>query len=92
MLRRLPPGPLPVYEATVRVIEERHGQPEATAAYLGASRSLMGVMALKRAYTKRMRSLRQPVLLLHGDRDRLVPLAVCQGSGASKSALAFRDR
>ena len=38
----------------------------------------MGVMALKRAYNKRMQSLRQPVLLLHGDRDRLVPLAAAK--------------
>jgi pimeloyl-ACP methyl ester carboxylesterase len=70
--------PLPVYEATVRVVEERHGHPEVTSAYLGAARSLMGVMALKRAYHKRMRSLRQPVLLLHGARDRLVPLAAAK--------------
>ena len=70
--------PLPVYEATVRVVEERHGQPEVTAAYLGAARSLFGVMALKGTYKKRMRSLRQPVLLLHGDRDRLVPLAAAK--------------
>jgi pimeloyl-ACP methyl ester carboxylesterase len=70
--------PLPVYEATVRVVEERHGHPEVTSAYLGAARSLMGVMALKRAYNKRMRALRQPVLLLHGARDRLVPLAAAK--------------
>lgn len=70
--------PLAVYEATVRVVEERHGHPDVTAAYLGAARSLMGVMALKRSYNKRMRSLSQPVLLLHGDRDRLVPLAAAK--------------
>lgn len=81
--------PLPVYEATVRVAEERHGNPEVTAAFLGAARSLMGVMALKRAYHKRMRSLLQPVLLLHGDRDRLVPLAAAKEAARANPRWRF---
>jgi pimeloyl-ACP methyl ester carboxylesterase len=81
--------PLPVYEATVRVVEERHGHPEVTSAYLGAARSLMGVMALKHTYNKRMRSLRQPVLLLHGDSDRLVPLAAAKEAAKANPQWRF---
>jgi len=81
--------PLPVYEATVRVVEERHGHPEVATAYLGAARSLMGVMALKRAYNKRMRSLLQPVLLLHGDHDRLVPLAAAEEAARANPRWRF---
>ncbi|BAH52669.1 alpha/beta fold hydrolase [Rhodococcus opacus] len=56
----------------------RRGQPSEDAAFLQASRSLMRVLARPRRYLDVMQSIAQPVLLLHGDRDRLVPVAAAR--------------
>ena len=52
-------------------------------AFLQAARSLVGAGSRPRRYHNIMRSLAQPVLLIHGDRDRLVPLAA-RGAAAAK--------
>jgi pimeloyl-ACP methyl ester carboxylesterase len=78
-----------VYRATVRLVEEREGHPDVHTAYLAAARSLMGVMALKRAYHRTMGSIRQPVLMLHGDKDRLVPLAAAREAAAANPGWRF---
>jgi pimeloyl-ACP methyl ester carboxylesterase len=56
----------------------RRGLPPEDAAFLQASRSLMRVLARPRRYLGVMQSIAQPVLLLHGDRDRLVPVAAAR--------------
>src|SRR3954447_21387824 len=49
-------------------------------AFLSASRSLAWVLVRPRAYRRAMAAIRVPVLLVHGDRDRLV------GSAAARRA------
>jgi pimeloyl-ACP methyl ester carboxylesterase len=44
-------------------------------AFLAAARSLLRVLADPRRYRRAMASIDVPVLLVHGDRDRLVPVA-----------------
>ena len=78
-----------VYQATVRLVAEHQQQPGVHGAYLGATRSLLGVMAMRRAYHHVMGSLRQPVLLLHGDRDRLVPLAAAREAARANPTWRF---
>jgi pimeloyl-ACP methyl ester carboxylesterase len=67
-----------VLEAATELAKYRREQPSQDAAFLQASRSLMWVMARPQRYLQAMRALEQPVLLLHGDRDRLVPVAAAR--------------
>ncbi|WP_213574260.1 alpha/beta fold hydrolase [Rhodococcus sp. USK13] len=67
-----------VLEAATELAKYRREQPSQDAAFLQASRSLMRVMARPQRYLQAMRALEQPVLLLHGDRDRLVPVAAAR--------------
>ncbi len=43
-----------------------------------AARSLLMVLADPRQYRRAMADLRSPVLLVHGDRDRLVPVVAAR--------------
>ena len=47
-------------------------------AFLSAARSLLRLLVDPRRYRKAMESIRVPVLLVHGDRDRLVPVAAAR--------------
>jgi pimeloyl-ACP methyl ester carboxylesterase len=57
--------------------------PNAQADLLLAARSLIWVIARRRRYAAALHSLPMPVMLLHGDRDRLVPIRA-----ATKTAVA----
>ena len=67
----LPPE---VIDRSVELIEQREDVDGMDRAFLTAARSLLVVLADPRRYRRAMADLRQPVLLLHGDRDRLVPV------------------
>jgi pimeloyl-ACP methyl ester carboxylesterase len=59
----------------VAMEEELTQQRRHTAAYLGAARSIVRGLARPNAYWRRMQAIRQPVLLLHGTHDRLIPVS-----------------
>lgn len=64
-----------VFEAAVALLAYRRGSAQdAAGAYLGAARSLMRVLGGGDRYRELMRGLSAPVLLIHGERDRLVPV------------------
>src|SRR3978361_2055315 len=58
-------------------------------AFLAAARSLLKLLVDPRRYRKAMGSIQLPVLLVHGDRERLVPVAagrdIARGHPASRS-------
>jgi pimeloyl-ACP methyl ester carboxylesterase len=65
--------PSEVIDRSVELIEQREDVDGMDRAFLVAARSLLGVLADPRRYRAAMAALdRRPVLLLHGDRDRLV--------------------
>jgi pimeloyl-ACP methyl ester carboxylesterase len=66
------PGDL--VQAAVELTRERLTYPGTDSEFLSAARSLMWVLTNHRAYESRMSQVRAPVLLLHGDKDRLVSL------------------
>ena len=47
-------------------------------AFLAAARSLVKLLVDPRRYREAMAAIDQPVLLVHGDRDRLVPVAAAR--------------
>jgi pimeloyl-ACP methyl ester carboxylesterase len=62
-------------EEMVAMEEELTRQRRHTAAYLGAARSIVRGLARPSVYWRRMQAIQQPVLLLHGTHDRLIPVS-----------------
>jgi pimeloyl-ACP methyl ester carboxylesterase len=68
--------PEEMVEAAVALVEARVGAPaEVDLAYLQAARSVLRFGARRRAYHALMRGLPMPVLMLHGEADRLIPVS-----------------
>jgi pimeloyl-ACP methyl ester carboxylesterase len=67
--------PRDVVEQHIALARVRRSYIEVDDAMLGASRSLLGVLAHRRRFAATLAGLPDPVLLLHGDKDRLVPIA-----------------
>src|SRR3954470_11188265 len=70
--------PPEVIERSVTLLEERKDVEGMDRAFLGAARSLLRLLVDPRRYRTAMASIRVPVLLVHGDRDRLVPVAAAR--------------
>jgi pimeloyl-ACP methyl ester carboxylesterase len=69
--------------ATQLVAYRRLHMPKQDAAFLQAARSVVRAGLRPRHFKNAMRSLVQPVLLIHGDRDRLVPVAAARIAAAA---------
>jgi pimeloyl-ACP methyl ester carboxylesterase len=70
--------PSTVIDRSVTLLDERADVEGMDKAFLVAARSLIKLLVDPRRYRKAMSSLRLPVLLVHGDRDRLVPVAAAR--------------
>jgi pimeloyl-ACP methyl ester carboxylesterase len=70
------PDDLPshVIDRSVVLLEEREDVRGMDKAFLAAARSLLVQLADPRSYRRAMAGVTAPVLLVHGDRDRLVPV------------------
>jgi pimeloyl-ACP methyl ester carboxylesterase len=64
--------------ASAALVAERRKMPAQNAAFLQAARSLLRVLARPSRYQALMSRIDVPVLLIHGDRDRLVPVAAAR--------------
>ncbi len=69
--------------ATELVAYRRRHMPSQDAAFLQAARSVLRAGLRPRQFKNAMRSLVQPVLLIHGDKDRLVPIAAARTAAAA---------
>ena len=67
--------PAEVIDRSVTLIEERQDVDGMDKAFLVAARSLLRILARPRQFQAAMAGIDVPVLLVHGDRDRLVPVA-----------------
>jgi pimeloyl-ACP methyl ester carboxylesterase len=74
------PGAVPpeVIDRSITLLDERADVEGMDKAFLVAARSLLKLLIDPRRYRKAMASIRLPVLLVHGDRDRLVPVAAAR--------------
>jgi pimeloyl-ACP methyl ester carboxylesterase len=68
---------------------ERRDYPDVDAELLTAARSLVWVLADRRRYAAMQRDIDVPVLLLHGDRDRLVPVAAARAAAKANPRWLF---
>jgi pimeloyl-ACP methyl ester carboxylesterase len=72
-----------VLDAAVELLAYRRQHvPDAQPGYLGAARSILRVLQRGRRYATLLRGLEAPILLLHGERDRLVPVAAARAAAA----------
>jgi pimeloyl-ACP methyl ester carboxylesterase len=78
-----------VYEAHVALARKRRELPWAMDAYLEAARSLVRTIVQRRRYMAMMRSITAPTLLIHGARDRLVPVGAARAAAQACPSWEF---
>jgi pimeloyl-ACP methyl ester carboxylesterase len=72
--------PAEVVDRSVALLDERQDADGMDRAFLVAARSLLKILVDPRAYRSAMASIRVPVLLVQGDRDRLVPVVAARAT------------
>ncbi|MDQ1698096.1 MAG: hypothetical protein QOJ03_3449 [Frankiaceae bacterium] len=75
--------PADVVAMGIELAGERAGDRYAAADFLTAARSVVKLLTRSGRYVEAMRAVRAPVLLVHGDQDRLVPLRVARSVAAA---------
>jgi pimeloyl-ACP methyl ester carboxylesterase len=81
--------PAHVVDQHLELADQRRAYSDADAELLSAARSLLWVLADRRRYAAMQRSITSPVLLLHGDRDRLVPVAAARAVAKANPSWRF---
>jgi pimeloyl-ACP methyl ester carboxylesterase len=81
--------PQELVAASVALAEERVAVPGLDAAFLSAARSLLRVSARRGRYWAAMRTIRSPVLLMHGEQDRLVSVHSAREAAARNPGWRF---
>ena|ERR1700736_3469052 len=66
--------PAPVREAHLELARRRADRGDGERALAQAARSLLGMLARPGRFSTTYRSVRAPVMIVHGERDRLVPV------------------
>ncbi|SDY88457.1 hypothetical protein SAMN05661080_04904 [Modestobacter sp. DSM 44400] len=66
--------PASLLDRSAELVEQRQGVAGMDRAFLAAARSVLRLVVDPRRYRRAMADIVVPVLLVHGDRDRLVPV------------------
>lgn len=72
-----------VLDAGAALTAIRRNEPTQDAEFLQAARSLLMTLARPASYRKTLREITTPTLLMHGDRDRLVPVEAARAAAAA---------
>jgi pimeloyl-ACP methyl ester carboxylesterase len=81
--------PVEVRAQLLELGRARSEYPDIDEQFLVAARSLMGIMARRRSYLATMAAIRMPVLLLHGEKDRLVTIEASRAAAAANPSWRF---
>src|SRR4051794_7273886 len=81
--------PRALVDRSVALIENRRDVAGMDRAFLSATRSLLWALVRSGAYRSAMSSIAVPVLLVHGDRDRLVPVSAARGAARRHPAWRY---
>ena len=81
--------PAPVLAQLLQVARERRDYPDIDDHFLSAARSLMRMLARRSSYEAAMKAIRVPVLLLHGEKDRLVSIQASRSAAAANPSWRF---
>lgn len=81
--------PEAVLRQHLQLARERAAQPDVDAELIVAARSLLLVLARRRSLDALMKRITVPVLLLHGEKDRLVPVRAARRVAAANPSWGF---
>jgi len=81
--------PADVVDLHVELADRRREYTDVDSEMLSAAQSLLWVLADRRRYAEMQRSIDAPVLLLHGDQDRLVNVAAARAAAAANPSWRF---
>ena len=81
--------PQDVVERHIALARERDEYSDVDTELIVAARSLMWVLARRKVHAAMLRRIAVPVLLLHGDQDRLVPVASARAAAAANPTWRF---
>jgi pimeloyl-ACP methyl ester carboxylesterase len=81
--------PAEVRQQLVDLARDRSQYPDIDNDFLVAARSLMGIMARRSSYRATMSAIRVPVLLLHGEKDRLVSIEASREAASANPSWRF---
>jgi pimeloyl-ACP methyl ester carboxylesterase len=81
--------PADVVDLHVGLAEKRREYVDVDSEMIAAAQSLLFVLADRRKYAQLQRSIDAPVLMLHGDQDRLVSIASARAAAAANPAWQF---
>jgi pimeloyl-ACP methyl ester carboxylesterase len=81
--------PREVIDQHIALAHRRRSVPNAEADLLLAARSMVWMLARRRRYAAVLRGLRMPVMLIHGDRDPLVPVRAARSTAAANPSWRF---
>jgi len=81
--------PADVVDLHVDLADRRREYTDVDSEMLGAAQSLLWVLADRRRYAELQRAIDAPVLLLHGERDRLVNIASARAAAAANPSWRF---
>jgi pimeloyl-ACP methyl ester carboxylesterase len=81
--------PADVREQLLELARARSEYPDIDEQFLVAARSLMGILARRSSYLATMAAIRVPVLLLHGEKDRLVTIGASRAAAAANPSWRF---
>jgi pimeloyl-ACP methyl ester carboxylesterase len=81
--------PADVLEQHLEMARARSGYPDIDEHFLGAARSLMRMLVRRSSYASTMQSIRVPVLLLHGEKDRLVTIGASRAAAVANPSWRF---
>lgn len=86
------PGRVPsdVLEQHMEMARARRGYADIDRHFLVAARSLMSMLARRSTFMATMKAIRVPVLLLHGEKDRLVSIVASRVVAAANPAWRFQ--
>jgi pimeloyl-ACP methyl ester carboxylesterase len=81
--------PADVLDQLLVVARERSVFPDIDDHFLVAARSLLGVLARRSSFLATIKAIQCPVLLLHGEKDRLVPIGAARAVAAANPSWRF---
>ncbi len=82
--------PSELVAASVALAQERASVAGLDAAFLSAARSLLRLSARRGRYWAAMRAITAPVLLIHGEKDRLVPVRSAHEAASRNTRWRFK--
>jgi pimeloyl-ACP methyl ester carboxylesterase len=83
--------PQELIERSVSLLDERKDVEGMDRAFLAAARSLLRILADPRRYRRAMAAIDAPVLLIHGDRDRLVQVTAAREIAAAHPGWRYTE-